>query len=52
MNSYYEEVIKCHTMSDSKLYPTWSSQMYYLLVCLKLYLLYLLHKQIVPFFMS
>lgn len=50
MNSYYEEAIKYHTVSDSKVYPTRSRQMYYLLFCLKLYLLYLLHKKIVPFF--
>lgn len=31
MNSYYEEAIKYHTVSDSEVYPTRSSQMYYLL---------------------
>lgn len=53
MNSYYEEAIKYHTMSDSEVYPTRSSQMYYLLfVSNYTYYTYCTNKWCIVFFLE
>lgn len=50
MNSYYEEAIKYHTMSNSEARPTRSSQMYYLLFLSNYaYCTYCTNKQCIVF---